>query len=207
MISLKKAWATYKNRKTRLGIVIDFCLVALLIFITIPDLRMRLMVNTIRLTLRQPQAIQDERYYLSPRALRAYTSEGELFEWPDSLGKPLLMNFGALWSAQNRAELKSLNVFWEKYREQIDVLYITFDAADEVEEYMEARRYGFKRLYIREDEMSQLEREEDGMIVDLIYSIPSSVLLDTDERVVVKKFGAAKWRGGRVDDIMQSIGK
>lgn len=207
MISLKKAWATYKNRKTRLGIVIDFCLVALLIFITIPDLRMRLMVNTIRLTLRQPQAIQDQQYYLSPQALRAYTSEGELYEWPDTLEKPLLINFGALWSAQNRAELKSLNVFWEKYKEKIDVLYVTFDSADEVEEYMEARSYGFKRLYIREDEMSMLEREEDGMIVDLIYSIPSSVLLDTDSKVVIKKFGAAKWRGGRVDDIMLSIEK
>lgn len=207
MISLKKAWATYKNRKTRLGIVIDFCLVALLIFITIPDLRMRLMVNSIRLMLRQPQEIQDERYYLSPRTLRAYTMDGVLYEWPDTLEKPMLLNFGALWSAQNRAEMKTLSVFSEKYRDQIDVLYITFDSADEVEEYMEVRGYMFKRLYLKEDEMSELEREEGGMIVDLIHSIPSSVILDTDFRVVVKKFGAAKWKGERVDAIMESIGK
>lgn len=205
MISLKKAWATYKKRKTRLGIVIDFCLVALLVFITIPDLRMRLMVNAIRLTLRQPQVMQDDHYMLSPEALRSYTAEGELYIWSDSLEKPLLLNFGALWSPQNRAELKSLSKFWEKYGEKVDVVYLTFDEVEEVEDYMDKRDYRFKRLYIKEEELSKMEREEDGMVVDLAHSIPSSVLLDKDGRIVVKKFGAARWEGSRIDEIVASL--
>lgn len=205
MISLKKAWATYKKRKTRLGIVIDFCLVALLIFITVPDLRMRLMVNAIRLTLRQPQVLQDEYYLLLPGSLRAYTPEGDLYVWPDTTENTVLVNFGALWSAQNRAELKSLNDFWEKYKSEVDVMYLTFDGAEEVEDYMEKRGYGFKRLYLRKDEISELEREEDGMIVDLAHSIPSSILLDKNGKIIIKKFGAARWTGARVDEIVKGL--
>ena len=97
MISLKKAWATYKNRKTRLGIVIDFCLVALLIFITIPDLRMRLMVNTIRLTLRQPQAIQDEYFKTHERIPSAFFSKTVLMKKALGLIIALTLLVGIVW--------------------------------------------------------------------------------------------------------------
>ncbi|MDO4462679.1 MAG: TlpA disulfide reductase family protein [Bacteroidia bacterium] len=205
MISLKRAWATYKKKKTRLGIVLDFCLVGLIIFISVPDLRMRLMVNSLRLTLRQPQVMQDEHYMLSLNSLNAYTAEGDLYIWPDTLQKPLLLNFGALWSPQNRAELKSLNHLWESYGKDIDVIYLTFDDVEEVEEYMQKRDYGFKRLYLREDELSEMSQEDYGLIVNFVHSIPSSVLLDRDSKIVIKKFGAAKWTGNRVDEIVAFV--
>ncbi len=163
------------------------------------------MVNTIRLTLRQPQVMQEEHYMLSLSNLKTYNPDGSAYIWPDTLERPLLLNFGALWSPQNRAEMKSLNRFWEMYGDKIEVVYLTFDEVEEVEDYMEKREYGFRRLYMKQDELSEMEREEGGMVVDLAHSIPSSILLDSDSRIIIKKFGAAKWTGKRIEEIVSLV--
>ena len=136
-MSLVRAWESYRNRKTRAGIVLDFLILVAVVVLLVPSLRMGVMVNVIRITLRQPQRYIEQTKMLIPSWLVFSDSDGRVVTLPDTLSRPILINFAATWSPQSRAEMKSLNLFEKIYGDYVDLYVVFTEERDEVERYID----------------------------------------------------------------------
>ncbi len=195
-------WQRYRKRKSLKGIVIDFVfLVAVLVAIITP-LRRGVMTAVLRLTLIEPVAYDKILYVEDTDSLTLKTPLGRdtLLTFPPSGN--VLVNIGSVWSPQTRAELPSLNKFAQKYKELIKVYFISTDDIADAQHYLLKKRYSYLHLLSAPD-IEQIceddDLEESGIWAEMVMSEPASLLIDTDGQVLIKKMGAAKWTGERID--------
>ncbi len=199
---IRKAWQTYRKRKTRIGIFIDFLFFAIILIVAVPQLRLGFCVYAIRATLTQPR--QTDRVIYIPNdssTLRTAHGSDTTIHWLNDT--PTLYNFGSIQSAQSRAEMRSLNRLAERYADSVRVIFLTEDEPEEVLEYINKRKYFALRplFYVQEEEFWASH----DFTSEMKKSIPSSILITDKGRVVIKKFGAAKWIGKKVDRILHEI--
>lgn len=199
---IHKAWQTYRKRKTRIGIFTDFLFLSIVIIAAVPQLRLGVCVYAIRATLTQPRQI-DKVIYLPNDSSTLLTANGAdtTIHWINTT--PTLYNIGSIQSAQSRAEMRSLNRLAEKYADTIRVFFITDDDPKEVLAYINKRKYFALRPLFYEQE-NEFWASHD-FANEMKKSIPTSLLITNKGRVIVKKFGAAKWFGKKVDRIIHEI--
>lgn len=200
---MRLIWERYLKRKSRAGIVIDFSVLVIVLLLLVPPVRMAVMVQCIRATLLKPKAVAELQYITLPQDVVFRTQEGGSVLLPQKLERPLLINVGAVWSAQSRAELKSLNSFAERYRGAVDVVFVTDCGVEETQQYMQSRGYTLRCLYL-DDVPDEAEEASDAFFLSLLNSVPSSIMIGTDGRVLIKKYGAAHWKGRKVDELIKN---
>lgn len=204
---IANAWRKYTARKTRIGIVIDFAFLLALVCVTVAPIRRGIVTYVLRCTLAQP-ARYDKVIYLSEADnFVAKTLDGNdtLIAFPPT--KNRLVNIGNIWSAQTRAELRSLNIFAEKFAETTEVLFIATDDPQETRRYLRRKGYSSIRpLYIDLPEETEMTDDDSSdLLHEMRMSEPASLLIDTGGEVWVKRTGAAKWTGSKIDKLMDEI--
>lgn len=198
---IKRAWIKYRARKSTIGIWFDFILLAFVITLCVPNLRFMLQTGLVRLTLCQPVALETI----------LFVGNSEYFEVKNLAGidttlnfssdkAAVLYNFGSIKNPQTCAELRTLNKFAKKYRDNIDVIFLTDDEPDEVKAFFDKRNYIIKPLFF---ELSEHFLARHDMVSELCSSLPASLLVNEKGRIIIKKFGAAKWSGSRIDAIIK----
>ena len=202
---IANAWRTYRKRKTRIGIITDFLFLIIVIVAVVPQLRLGFCVYAIRATLTQPRPY-DKVLYLQNDSSVVQTAAGAdtTVHWINS--RPTIYNFCSLLSAQSRAEMKSLNHIAEYYQGSLNVYLITDDDPEEFLKYINKRGYKYVRpLFYTDDNEAIAEHD---FISEIRNSVPSTLLISSKGRVLVKKFGAAKWYGNRVKNMIdETIGE
>lgn len=206
-MALADAWRRYRARKSRKGIVVDFLFLAFVLVVLIPPARRGLMTQALRVTLMQPVRYDKVLYLRETVSLQTADGSDTLIRFPSQ--RPILLNCGSLTSPQSRAELKSLNKFATLYGDRVDVFHVSTDSPDEVVAYMNRWGYTSVRLLfahsVADDpevvEASLLERGS-SVVAEMTMSEPSTMLVDKDGCVIIKKTGAARWSGKKVDAIV-----
>lgn len=202
MSLLAKVWRRYRARKSRRGIVSDFLFLLAMVVALSPPLRRELMARVVRAALVQPRVYDKIVFVEAADTARFRTPEGADTLVALPLRRPALFNVGSVWQAQTRAELSSLNDLARRYAGRIDVFFVSTDAPSDVAAYLGERGYAALRpLFLRADGCAPGCGEErlGGVLGQLLMSVPSSALVRPDGLLVVKKLGAAKWVGGRVE--------
>lgn len=194
-----RVWRKYRARKSTLGIWCDFVVLIAVVILAVPSLRFLVNIGIVRLMSCQPSAVDVELYVSNTDGLDVRTSDGADTCILCDITSPALYNFGSLKSAQTCAELRSLNKFALKYCHEVEVFFLTEESPDEVIPYFSSHGYVVKPLfYHRTDDFTM----QHDMISELCSSEPATLLVNADGRVIIKKFGAAKWTGKKIDHIV-----
>ena len=206
-----RAWARYRSRKSRKGIATDFAVLAVAIILAVGPLRRGVMTYALRCIIAQPRAYEAIAYTVAADSIEATTPRGgdTTLHFPPK--HPTTLNSASLWSAQSRAEMRSLNAAAEKWTDIRFYIITDEDEMAEMGEYMRKKGYGGLRLLGHKKKAGDLENTsqgdgaEIGLAHELLNSIPSTIVVDDEGQVIVKKLGAAKWTGRNIDGIFRQI--
>ena len=131
---------------------------------------------------------RDERYIRSPLIAKQAASftltlfDGKVIRLEDLRGKVIFLNFWASWCVPCRAEAKTLEVAWQKYRDR-GVVFLGVNIQDKEED---------ARAFMKEFGITYLNgRDASGKIaVDYgVWGIPESFFIDGQGRITYKHVG------------------
>lgn len=197
-----RAWQRYRTRKSRFGIWTDFLFLLLVVVMLVPPLRDAVQVGLVRAGLMQPHRIDQTIYIGRDKPIRVHDAFGRDTLIFNTFPRPTLYNFGGTWSPQSRAELRSLNRFAERYRGRIDVIFLTDEDTATVRKYWRRRKYNIPVYYYQPIDQEQNTHD---IYDELRMNVPASLLIDRGGKVVVRKFGAAKWTGRRIEALADTL--
>ncbi len=208
MGAVSRAWKRYRGRKTRIGIVIDFAFLFAVLILAIAPLRRGVMTYILRCAASQPDIYEQIVFVGANDSILATTATGADTTLRFPPGRPTLINTASVWSAQSRAELRSLNIAAERWTGIDFYMLVSADEAEDMTKYMRRKRYtGLHMLIVRDNEDDEAEIFDDGveepstgLVADMRNSIPATLLIDRDGKVIIKKLGAAKWTGRRIEE-------
>lgn len=206
-----RAWARYRSRKSKKGIATDFAVLAVAIILAVGPLRRGVMTYALRCIIAQPHAYEAIAYTVAADSIEATTPRGgdTTLHFPPK--HPTTLNSASLWSAQSRAEMRSLNAAAEKWTDIRFYVITDEDEMADMDKYMRQKGYnslrllGLKRQTDRHEDADQGCRAEMGVAHELLNSVPSTIVVDGGGQVIVKKLGAAKWTGRSIEEIFRQI--
>lgn len=206
-----RAWVRYRSRKSRKGIATDFAVLAVAIILAVGPLRRGVMTYALRCIIAQPRAYEAIAYTVAADSIEATTPRGDdtTLHFPPK--HPTTLNSASLWSAQSRAEMRSLNAAAGKWTNIRFYVITDEDEMTEMGEYMRKKGYNSLRLLGHKRQTDSPEgadqgcRAEMGVAHELLNSVPSTIVVDGGGQVIVKKLGAAKWTGRNIDKIFRQI--
>lgn len=194
--SFKKAWRQYCARKSRIGIVFDFLFLSFIILMLSSNIRNSMMTYIIRASLFQPKTTTEVIYLDKEDWLSSLTNaNGDTVELVPPFDKPTIISFGGVSYPPSKAEFPSQQKLLNRYADSINLYLITDNDIDETQKYMQKR--GYKHLLLFCDEDKDIMRGSEN--------IPTSMLIASNGRVIIKKVGAAKWNEKTVTSIIDSL--
>ncbi len=175
----------YKEKKPH-QIISDVIFVLLIIALLIPGSRMFLMSNLQRLIAISPKKIEAENQVKIPKSayswqIQSITGEQKTFQ--DFSNKVILLNFWATWCPPCVAEMPSIQSLYDKYGDRIAFILITNDDPKTVKAFMKEKAYNLPIYY----NLSAVPE------VFSSRSIPRTMIISKQGKIVFDKTGAAKW--------------
>jgi cytochrome c biogenesis protein CcmG/thiol:disulfide interchange protein DsbE len=149
---------------------------------------------------------RDARYIRSPLIAKQAASfsltlfDGKVIRLEDLRGKVVFLNFWASWCIPCRAEAKTLEAAWQKYKDR-GVVFLGVNVQDKEED---------GRAFIKEFGITYLNgRDASGKTaVDYgVWGIPESFFIDRQGRITYKHAGeiSAQIIAAKLDEAMQGI--
>ena len=190
-----KGWNQYRRKKRWWSITFDFILLILIIAMLIPAARKNISTFVIRKTMLPPRETS-KAIILSENDFDIILTDkdGNQNFLSKYIDKPLLINFWATWCPPCVAELPSLQKLYNKYKDDINFVFIVNEPLEVIENFLQKRKYNIP-YYIM-----------DGIVPDFFETaiIPTTYLID-NERIILHKTGAARWDLGKVTRIVDEL--
>lgn len=137
---------------------------------------------------------ENKRQALSNYDWKLIDEDGNSFNFTETKGKVIVINFWATWCPPCIAEMPSLQKLYEKYGDNVAFLFVTNDPIDKVESFKLKNDYNFPVYLRRSNAPKEL----------ITKSIPRTLLIDKKGNIVIDKNGAVDWF---VDDVKNQINK
>lgn len=199
---IHNAWVKYRARKSKIGIITDFFFLFLVLVFLIHPLRFGISVYLSRLALTEPNVINETYYMSSEETMQFRTATGCDTTILGQFSHPTIINFGCTTNPRSCAELKSLNKLWAKYSSKINVYFITDENPADVEKYFTRHDYTLIPLFYNSEDFNWAGHDIEH---ELQASVPATLVIGNDGQIAIKKFGAAKWTGEKVEHIIDSL--
>ncbi len=201
---LSRTWTRYRARKSRKGIILDFAFLAVVIILAIAPLRRAVMTGILRMALVQPEVFEPMAFLTESDNVNLRTADGRDTTLSFPPARPTLINTCSPWSAQSRAELRSMEAAAEKWTGVDFLLIVEPDEAEDMSSYLSRRGYTKLRLMVfAPSEDGAMDYGEPGLRDELRHSVPATIVVDADGQVIAKKTGAARWTGANADKVLE----
>jgi len=149
---------------------------------------------------------RDPRYIQSPLIARQAPSftlplfGGGTITFDDLRGKVVFLNFWASWCPPCRAEAKTLEAAWQRYKDR-EVVFLGIDIQDTEQD---------ARAFLREFGITYLNaRDESGKVAIEygVWGIPETFFIDREGRITFKQVGALGWPiiTAKLDEALRGI--
>lgn len=119
---------------------------------------------------------------------------GTIFNFEDTKGKVVLLNFWATWCPPCIAEMPSLQKLYDNYNDKVEFILISDESFQTIHSFLEKNNYTFKVFN---------EASKSGFFN--IRSIPRTFLIDKQGKVVIDKTGAANWNSESVRQTIDTL--
>jgi len=117
------------------------------------------------------------------------------FNFEQSKGKVVFVNFWASWRLPCAAELKGIEQLYDRFGDSVDFYIITDEEREPVQEFMLKNNFHFPLTYLIIGAPSPLEIPEP----------PASYIIDKKGYIRVKQLGIADWDNQKVFDLIEEL--
>ena len=114
--------------------------------------------------------------------------EGTIYNFESTKGKVVLVNFWATWCPPCIAEMPSMQLLYDDYKDKIEFVFVSNEEFLVINEFVNKKEYTF-------DVYNPLTKYPGVFDVS---SIPRTFLMDKNGRIVIDKTGAANWNSNAV---------
>ncbi|AOW19703.1 TlpA family protein disulfide reductase [Urechidicola croceus] len=117
------------------------------------------------------------------------------YDFNESKGKVVLVNFWATWCPSCRAEKPSIQKLYIDYSGKVDFIFITNEDSQTIKKYLDKYNYNLP-IY---NQMSNGPSEFN------VSSIPATYLLNKKGEIIVHKVGAADWNSEKFRKLLDEL--
>lgn len=190
-----------RSKKSKIYNIIFIVCIALLI---IPQTRQPIQVfinRGIALMVKPSVMKADERQVISNYNWRLKDVSQATFDFNSAKGKVIVINFWATWCPPCIAEMPSLELLYQNYKDNEDVvfLFVSNEDVKVINSFMSKKDYTFK-VY---QSLTEYPKEFD------VRSIPRTFIISKKGAIVIDKSGPADWSSDRVtntiDDLLKAF--
>ncbi len=188
----------YFKKKKPFTIITDILFVVLVVLLIIPGTRKEVSSFFIRLTAFPPSTLDpDEQYTISEQTAQWELTDlsGNKVVLSTLFDKPVLINLWATWCPPCIAELPGLLDLQKEYATKAHFLFVTDENPHLVKAFLKKHGYSQTGFYLSRRVPSDFATN----------SIPTSYILSTKRKVVLKKKGAARWNTGKVKRLFDKL--
>ncbi len=197
MSRLKKWFASYRSKNSKLKIAGDVFFWLFLLLLLIPSTRKEIATLVNRITMSNPKVKESAEYKIlteDDMNLRFVDFEGNDYRLSDFAGEVILLNYWATWCPPCRAEMPSIQKLFNDYGKQINILLLSTENEETVKSYLFENEYSLPVF-------RQLSPTPSGLAAN---AIPTTYLIDRKGRIRLEKTGAADWNS---DDFKAQLDK
>jgi thiol-disulfide isomerase/thioredoxin len=186
-----------KSKKSKIYNAIFFVVIVLLI---IPQTRqpIQVFINKGVALIVKPSVIRtNERKTISNYNWRLKDVSEATFDFNLAKGKVIIINFWATWCPPCIAEMPSMELLYQNYKDNEDVvfLFVSNEEVNVINSFMSKKDYTFK-VY---QSLTQYPKEFD------VTSIPRTFIISKEGEIVIDKSGPADWNSDRVTDTIDEL--
>ncbi len=113
---------------------------------------------------------------------------GAILNFENTKGKVVLVNFWATWCPPCIAEMPSMQLLYEDYKDEIEFVFVSNEEFSVINKFISNKGYTFRVF-------NPITKYPDAFDVT---SIPRTFLIDKQGRKVIDKTGAANWNSETV---------
>ncbi len=122
-------------------------------------------------------------------------NKGVIFNFEETKGKVVLINFWATWCPPCIAEMPSMQLLYDDYKDKIEFVFVSNETFSVINEFIQKNEYNFE-VY------NPITKYPDTFNVS---SIPRTFLIDKEGNIVVDKTGAANWNSEKVRKTIDAL--
>jgi len=138
----------------------------------------------------------DQRKQLTDYDWRLKDAEWDFFNFQQSKGNIVFINFWASWRLPSEAELHSIQKLYDRYQNKVDFYIITNEDRPPVEEFMSKQGFTFPVTYLIIGDKSAVAVPE---------KTPYSYLIDQKGSIIIEQDGIADWNTAMVTSIIDDL--
>lgn len=143
-----------------------------------------------------PSAIDESKQQLlSNYQWKLSNMDGKVTDFEDVKGKVILVNFWATWCPPCVAEMPSLQDLYDDYNDKVEFVFVAHDEKEKVLQFLNRKAYTFPVYF------------EQSTAPDFLSatSIPTTYIIDSNGKIIVKKTGAANWNSETIRRLLDVL--
>lgn len=121
--------------------------------------------------------------------------DGTVFNFEETRGKVVIINFWATWCPPCIAEMPSMQSLYDDYKDRVEFIFVSNEAFEVINKFTSKNGYTF-------DVYNPMTKYPE---VFNITSIPRTFLIDKKGNIVIDKNGAANWNSDSVRSIIDDL--
>lgn len=195
---LRKRWNDYWEKKGWFSKISDLLFILLIIGLLIPASRKEISAFVSGITAMSPSTLdEDKQLSLSKAALNWSFADqnGTSSRLSDFQDKPVFLNFWATWCPPCIAEMPDIQDLYDNYSDRVAFLLVTDESPEKVNAFMEKRGFRMPIYYHRSGVPQEFATQ----------SIPTTFVISPEQKIVIRKTGAAKWNSQSMHQLFDEM--
>ncbi|WP_335966628.1 TlpA disulfide reductase family protein [Galbibacter sp. PAP.153] len=138
---------------------------------------------------------ENKREIIEDYQWKLQTISGENYNFNETEGKVVLINFWATWCPPCIAEMPSLQDLYTDYKNDVLFLFVTNENSKSVSTFLDKHHYNFPVF-------TPLSPVPDKIKAS---SMPTTYLIDKKGKIIIDKTGAADWNSKKVRELLDRL--
>ena len=122
-------------------------------------------------------------------------AKGNKFNFENTKGKVVLVNFWATWCPPCVAEMPSLQSLYNDYNDKVVFMFVAQDKVEKVSAFIAKKEYSLPVYYSKTEAPSILTSK----------TIPTTYVINKEGKIIIAKTGVADWNSNKTRKILDQL--
>ena len=122
-------------------------------------------------------------------------AKGNKFNFENTKGKVVLVNFWATWCPPCVAEMPSLQSLYNDYNDKVVFMFVAQDKVEKVSAFIAKKEYSLPVYYSKTEAPSILTSK----------TIPTTYVINKEGKIIIAKTGVADWNSDKTRKILDQL--